>query len=233
MSIAPRPLIRNISKLTFALAAIVLFSLSVAGNANAAEYRYWTFWTQEGDSWVFSPVGSASTNPPEGSAQAWRFDATSPSVPGVPPADSPGAVFERACSDVLPIVGTKRVAIVIDSGDPALSPEGEVPPAPTAYCSVGKLDTNGYDLLKTVVELRTDNGFICGISGYPASECATPVANYVVSTPPQSITEQIVPDVARDAALASTDTTMAQLGSAIVIGLLAVAGFFFWRRSKS
>jgi len=125
------------------------------------------------------------------------------------------------------------VAIVIDSGDPALSPEGEVPPAPTAYCAVGKLDTHGYDLLKTIVELRTDNGFICGISGYPASECATPVDDYVVSTPPQPITEQIVPDVARDAALASSDTTMAQLGSAIVIGLLAVAGFYFWRRRKS
>jgi hypothetical protein len=233
MSIAPRSLIRNIGKLTFALAATVMFTLSVAGNANAAEYKYWTFWTQEGDSWVFSPVGSASTNPPEGSAQAWRFDATSPSVPGVPPADSPSAVFERACSDVLPIVGTKRVAIVIDSGDPALSPEGEVPPAPTAYCAVGKLDTHGYDLLKTVVELRTDNGFICGISGYPASECATPVADYVVSTAPQPLTEPIVPDVARDAALASSDTTMAQLGSAFVIGLLAVAGFFFWRRRKS
>lgn len=233
MSIAPRPLIRNTSKWITVLAAIIVFPLSVAGNANAAEYKYWTFWTQEGDSWVFSPVGSASTNPPEGSAQAWRFDATSPSVPGLPPADLPDAVFERACGDVLPIVRTKRVAIVIDSGDPALSPEGETPPAPTAYCAVGKPDTNGYDLLKTVVALRTDNGFICGISGYPASECATPIADYVMSIEPQSITDPVVPDEVRDANIASSDTAMAQLGSAIVIGLLAVAGFYFWRRSKS
>lgn len=233
MPTASRPLIRNVGKLCTALAATLSFSLSVAGHANAAEYRYWNFWTQEGDSWVFSPVGSASTNPAEGSAQAWRFDATSPSVPGMPPADAPSAVFERACSDVLPIVGTKRVAIVIDSGDPALSPEREVPPAPTAYCAVGKLDTHGYDLLKTIVKLRTDNGFICGISGYPASECATPVANYVASTPPQPITEQLIPDGAPDAGIASSDTAMAQLGSAMVIGLLAIAGLFYWRRSKA
>ena len=230
MSIASRPLIQKVS---VALGATLMFCMSVAGNANAAEYKYWTFWTQEGDSWVFSPVGSASTNPPEGSAQAWRFDATSPSVAGIPPADLPGAVFERACGDVLPIVGTKRVAIVIDSGDPALSPEGEVPPSPIAYCAVGKVDTHGYDLLKTVVELRTDNGFVCGISGYPVSECATPVNDYVAATPPQPITQELVADVVKDAAVASSQTSMAQLGSALVIGLLAVAGFFYWRRSKS
>lgn len=233
MLIAPRPLIRNLILMIVAFAATLMFSVSVAGNANAAEYRYWTFWTAEGDSWVFSPVGSASTNPAEGSTQAWRFDATSPTVAGAPPADSPSAVFDRACGEVLPLVGVKRVAIVIDAGDPALSPEGEVPPAPTAYCAVGKVDTNGYDLLKTVVQLRTDNGFICGISGYPVSECATPVSDYVASTPAQPITEELVPDVARDAAVASEQTTTAQLGSALVIGLLAVAGFFFWRRRKS
>ena len=230
MSIASRPLIRNMS---LALIAMLMFSLSVAGNANAAAYRYWTFWTQDGDSWVFSPVGSASTNPAEGSAQAWRFDATSPSVAGVAPADSPNAVFQRACGDVMPIVGTKRVAFVIDAGDPALAPEGETPPAPTAYCAVGKLDTSGYDLLKTVVELRTDNGFICGISGYPVSECATPVADYAPSASPQPISEPIVTDVARDAAIASGQTSMAQLGSALVFGMLAVAGLFFWWRRKS
>jgi hypothetical protein len=230
MSIAPRPLIRNIS---LVLVTTLMFSLSVAGNANAAEYRYWNFWIQEGNSWIFSSVGPASTNPPEGSVQAWRFDATSPSVAGFAPADPPNTVFERACSDVLPIVGTKRVAIVIDAGDPALAPDGEVPPLPTAYCAVGKLDTHGYDLLKTVVELRSDNGFICGISGYPASECATPVTDYVNSTPPQPIAQQLVPDASRDADIASSETSLAQLGSALVIGLLAVAGFFFWRRSKS
>lgn len=230
MLIAPRPLIRNVS---FALVATLMFFISVAGNASAAEYRYWTFWTQESDTWTYSPLGPASTNPAEGSAQAWRFDATSPSVAGMAPADLPGAVFERACSDVVPITGTKRVAFVIDSGDPALAPEGETPPTPIAYCAVGKLDTNGYDLLKTIVELRTDNGFICGITGYPASECATPVADYVASASPQPITEPTVSDVARDAAIASEDTSLAQLGSALVFGLLAVAGFFFWRRSKT
>ncbi len=230
MSIASRPLIQKVS---LALGATLVFYMSVAGNVNAAEYRYWTFWTQEGDSWVFSPVGSASTNPPGGSAQAWRFDVTSPSVAGNPPADLPGAVFERACGDVLPIVGTKRVAIVIDSGDPALAPEGEVPPSPTAYCAIGKLDAHGYDLLKTVVELRTDNGFVCGISGYPAVECATPVTDYVASIPAQPIAQELIPDVSRDAEVASGQTSLAQLGSALVIGLLAVAGFFFWRRSKS
>jgi hypothetical protein len=230
MSIASRSLIRNLS---FVLVATLLFSVSVAGNAHATTYRYWTFWTPEGDSWAFSPLGSASTNPIEGSAQAWRFDATSPSVPGVPPADLPSEVFERACSDVTPIVGTKRVAIVIDSGDPALAPDGETPPSPTAYCAVGKLDTNGYDLLKTVVELRTDNGFICGISGYPVSECAVPVTDYVASVGPQPITEPVVSDVVKDAALGSEQTNLAQLGSALVFGLIVIAGFFFWWRSRS
>ena len=229
MSIASRPLIQKVS---LALGATLMFCMSVAGHASAADYRYWNFWTQEGDSWVFSPVGSASTNPPEGSAQAWRFDASSPTDAGAPPADSPTEVFERVCGDVMPIVETKRVAIVIDAGDPALAPEGEVPPSPTAYCAVGKIDTHGYDLLKTVVELRTDNGFICGISGYPESECATPVTDYVASISPQPITQELAPDVSRDADVASGQTSLAQLGSALVIGLLAVAGFFFWRRSR-
>ncbi len=230
MSIAPRPLIRNLS---FVLATTLLFSLSVAGNANAAAYRYWNFWTQNGDSWSFSPVGSASTNPAEGSAQAWRFDASSPSVAGVAPADSPSAVFERACGTLTPIVGTKRVAIVIDSGDPALAPDGESPPAPVAYCAVGKVDANGYDLLKTVVKLRTDNGFICAISSYPARECATPVADYVASESAQPITDPVVPEAAEEPASTSDQSTLAPMGTALVIGLIAVAGFYFWRRSKS
>jgi hypothetical protein len=230
MSIAPRPRIRNIS---LVLVTTLMFSLSVAGNANAAEYRYWNFWTQEGDSWIFSPVGPASTNPLEGSAQAWRFDASSPTASGAPPADSPTEVFESVCGDVTPIVGTKRIAIVIDAGDPALAPDGEVPPSPTAYCAVGKPDTHGYDLLKTVVKLRTDSGLVCAISGYPESECAAPVTDYIASTPPQPIAQEPLPVVSQDADLAPSETGLAQLGSALVIGLLAVAGFFFWRRSKS
>ncbi len=230
MPLAPRSLIRNLS---FVLVTTLLFSLSVAGDAQATTYRYWNFWTQDGDTWSYSPVGPASTNPAEGSAQAWRFDASSPTVAGLAPADSPSAVFESACSGVTPIAGTKRIAIVIDSGDQALAPEGETPPAPIAYCAVGTLDANGYDLVKSVVVLRTDNGFICGISGYPASECATPVAGYVASASPEPITIDAVPVSADESAKSSDQPSLAPIGTALVIGLLAVAGFYFWRRSKS
>jgi len=230
MTIASRTLIRNLG---FVLAAILIFSVSVSGNASAATYRYWNFWTQNATSWSFSPVGPASTNPAEGSAQAWRFDASSPSVPGVAPADSPKAVFERACADVMPIVGTKRVAIVIDSGDPALAPDGETPSAPVAYCAVGKVDTNGYDLLKTIVELRTDNGLICGISGYPANECAAPVSDYLASESAQPITDAVVIQDLEATTPPSETSSLAPIGTAVVVGLIAVAGFYFWRRRKA
>jgi len=227
---APRSLTRNLS---LVFVAILLFSLSAVAGAQATAYRYWNFWTQDGDTWSYSPVGPASTNPAEGSAQAWRFDASSPSVAGLAPADSPTVVFERACAAVSPIKGSKRVAILIDSGDLALAPQGETPPAPVAYCAVGTLDANGYNLLKNIVELRTDNGFICGISGYPVSECATPVADYVASTPPESITSDLVPISADETPRSSEQSSHAPLGTALVFGLLAVAGFYFWRRSRS
>ena len=65
---APRSLTRNVS---LVFVAILLFSLSAVAGAQATAYRYWNFWTQDGDTWSYSPVGPASTNPAEGSAQAW------------------------------------------------------------------------------------------------------------------------------------------------------------------
>ena len=61
---APRSLIRNLG---LVLVTILLFSLSAAVGAQATAYRYWNFWTQDGDTWSYSPVGPASTNPAEGS----------------------------------------------------------------------------------------------------------------------------------------------------------------------
>ncbi|MBT4948709.1 MAG: hypothetical protein HON35_02870, partial [Actinobacteria bacterium] len=118
-------------------------------------------------------------------------------------------------------------------GDLALAPQGETPPAPVAYCAVGTLDANGYNLLKNIVELRTDNGFICGISGYPLSECATPVADYVASTPPEPITTNQAAVITENPAEPAAQSSLAPLGTALVFGLLAVAGFYFWRRSRS
>ena len=54
---APRSLIRNLG---LVLVTILLFSLSAAAGAQATAYRYWNFWTQDGDTWSYSPVGPAS-----------------------------------------------------------------------------------------------------------------------------------------------------------------------------
>ena len=78
--------------------ALLLFSVSSAGVASAYYVPVLEFLDPNGDTWSYSPIGSASTTPTEGSAQAWRFDASSPSVPSLAPADQPAEVFDIACA---------------------------------------------------------------------------------------------------------------------------------------
>jgi hypothetical protein len=65
------------------------------------------------------------------------------------------------------------------------------------------------------------------------SECATPVADYVASTPPEPIATNQAAVIADNPAEPAAQSSLAPLGTALVFGLLAVAGFYFWRRSRS
>jgi hypothetical protein len=51
-----------------------------------------------------------------------------------------------------------------------------VPPKTISSCALVKTGATGVDVLNTAVEVRNDSsGLLCGIEGYPASECAPEV----------------------------------------------------------
>jgi hypothetical protein len=145
--------------------------------ADATSYRFWSYWTG-GSDWTFSSEGAAR-RPPDGSVDGWRFAISPASSSTIPPRQSPS--FHKLCGSTPAQDGDKRVGLVVDFGTSADAPEGESPPSMIATCAVVPDDANGYEVLMTVAQLRTDSGLICGINGYPANECGVPVADPTTS----------------------------------------------------
>jgi hypothetical protein len=144
-----------------------------AAPAQATSYRFWSYWTG-GSDWTFSNQGAAR-RPADGAVEGWRFAISPATSSTIPPRHSPS--FSTLCGNTSAEDGKKRVGLVIDSGTTADAPEGESPPALIATCAVVPDDATGYDILLTVAQLRTDAGLICGINGYPATECGVAVSD--------------------------------------------------------
>lgn len=167
--------------LTLRRAVVVLAATTAAlgwvvAPADATSYRFWSYWSG-GSDWTFASQG-ASRRPTDGAVEGWRFAISEASSSSTPPRHSPG--FAQLCGDTDPVDGNKRVGLVIDAGTDADAPDGESPPALVATCVVVPTDANGYDVLAAAgMQLRTDGGLICGINGYPATECGVPVADPV------------------------------------------------------
>lgn len=145
-----------------------------AGTAEATSYRYWSYWTGGGDAWSFSTQGAAR-RPADGTVDGWRFSVSEASSSTTPPRREPS--FARICGDTEPVTGSKRVGLVVDFGTTSDAPTGETPPAMLARCVVVPEDANGYEVLSTAVTLRTQDGLVCGMAGYPATECGAPAAD--------------------------------------------------------
>jgi hypothetical protein len=203
----------------FAAAAAILFS---AGAAQASTYRFWNFWTAENNVWTYSQLGPASTFPTDGSVQGWVFAATDVTSESMTPAVELEGAFESACGGIEVGVDQKRVALVLDSGSPDIAPVGQTPPAVVVVCAVGDMDASGYELLNSVTTLRTENGFVCAINGYPAMECSAVYEPAVVES-----SESID---AVDVKTPRESNALAPIATALIIGLAAVTGFYFWRR---
>lgn len=155
---------------SIATSVAVLVGLSATA-AHASAYRYWSYWDGSAGTWTFSSTGPAFSIPSDGDVLGWTFGITSEDG-GVEaqPANSPD--FASVCGAADPSPGSKRVALIIEPGDVRVAPEGETPFAPIATCVIAEDDDTGYDVLRSVVEVRTDNGLVCGLAGYPAAECA-------------------------------------------------------------
>ena len=155
--------------LALALAAVVLISAP----AHAAEYRYWTYWQAPAGAaaWAFATQGPGTAVPGDGAVEGWAFGVTTESG-SQDDAPTVGPDFAAVCGTTPVDAGRKRVALVVDPGPAVIAPTGQAPPAPVSTCVVADADATGYDVLRSVVDVRTDGGLVCGIAGYPTGECA-------------------------------------------------------------
>lgn len=161
------------------LAAFValLAVVALAGPAQAASYRYWSFWLGSTGTWVAAPVGPGEYPVVDRDVQGWRFGITA-DAPATPPDNAP--VFADLCPALdaaSPAAGQFRVAVVVDAGYRADAPTGEVPPADSISCVTVPEGATGNQALAAAVTVTDDQGMICSINGYPAAECTPEVAD--------------------------------------------------------
>ncbi|WP_446457959.1 SCO2322 family protein [Streptomyces rochei] len=156
------------------LAAFML--IGTAGQAQAAGYRYWSFWDRDGDTWVYATQGPSLARPSDGDVQGFRFAVSADSQDAARPRGT--ADFASICAKTQAKEGTKRVALVLDFGTASDAPSGETPPAARTACAQVSPDATTADALAAVADpLRYDNSaLLCAIAGYPKSGCGEQVA---------------------------------------------------------
>ncbi|MFC8537400.1 SCO2322 family protein [Streptomyces sp. NPDC057249] len=167
------------SRLARALVLLVVgavLALLGAGTAQAAGYRYWSYWEGSASGWSYATQGPSLVRPEDGSVQGFRFSVSADSQDASRPRRAPD--FAKICADTPAKDGSKRVAVVIDPGTAADAPDGETPPPPRTACARVAKDASGAEALAAVAKpLRYDtSAMLCAISGYPATGCGEQVS---------------------------------------------------------
>lgn len=154
------------------MVAVMTTVTLMPGAARAqTSYRYWSYWVG-GDAWTYSTRGPGFRTPPDAGVEGYRFvvspkdgsQASPPSLPGTYDQLCPGQPGAAA--------GQKRVAVVLDYGPAGIAPVGETTAATSVQCVVVDQAATGLQVLQKVAQLRfNSSGLICGIQGFPATEC--------------------------------------------------------------
>ncbi len=160
----------------FALLVAALAVCAAAPTAQAAGYRYWSFWDREGSSWMYATQGPSTAVPSDGAVQGFRFTLSEDSSDAATPRGT--ATFGTICARTPAQDGKKRVALVIDFGTKSESPSGETPPKQRTVCARVAEDATTAEALASVAKpLRYDsNALLCAIAGYPSAGCGEEVA---------------------------------------------------------
>lgn len=160
---------------TAALAAALVAALIAPLSAHAVGYQFWGYYLLADDEWSLATEGMGTTVPEDGSVHGLRY-AVSSGEDVRAPRDT--LTFEEVCADVEAEDGSKRVALVIDTGRNVDAPDGETPPGAGAQCVMADEDATTLDVVDLAVEdVRTDeDGMLCGLAGFPATGCSQEVA---------------------------------------------------------
>ncbi|MBD0707953.1 hypothetical protein BU197_05905 [Streptomyces sp. CBMA291] len=223
---------RTGARLAGALAgALLILAGTAAAPAQAAGYRYWSFWESAGGKpWTYATQGAATARPGDGDLVGFRFAVSSGTSDATKPTTAPG--FTTICGDATPKSGEKRVGVVVDFGGAQDAPPGENPPQPPVRvgCAVIREDASAAEALAILVKpLRYDSSaMLCGIAGYPARGCGEQVAEQTASPAPD--TTATAPPAATD----GTDGTDTGGGPSFGVlaggaAVLALGGAAVWK----
>jgi uncharacterized membrane protein YgcG len=181
---------RRLGAVVTAFAVAAAPGVLAAPAADAASYRYWSYWTVTDAAWKFAQVGPTTLRPKDGDVQGWRFAVTTDSTSAARPRLAPSTAFDDVCGSTARPDGQKRVALVVDFGTAADASSGDEPPSDPlrGECVVTGTAADGWDVLVTAgYAIRSDDGgLICGLAGYPAKGCGEAVVDPPKTSEPGS-----------------------------------------------
>ncbi|MEU2773184.1 SCO2322 family protein [Streptomyces sp. NPDC007162] len=196
------------------LTVLLLAAWGSVGRAEAAGYRYWSFWERDGARWTYATQGPSTARPADGAVEGFRFAVSEDSGDASRPRGT--ADFGTICAGTDAVRGKKRVALVVDFGTTADAPSGERPPARRTACAVVSADATSAEALAAVAKpLRYDtNALLCAIAGYPEKGCG----------------EQVTAD---SGGPADSGPSVGLLAGAGMVAVLAAGAFWQARRRKN
>ncbi|MFF1477754.1 SCO2322 family protein [Streptomyces sp. NPDC058301] len=225
MSVALPVLRRAVSGLALAL-ALTFGAGAVAAPAQAAGYRYWSFWDRQGTTWTYATQGPATAHPSDGDVQGFRFAVSADSKDAASPRTAP--TFDEVCASTPAKPGRKRVALALDFGTPQDAPGGETPPAARTACAQVPEDATTADALAAVAKpLRYNSAaLLCAIAGYPHTGCGEQVSGKTQTKTPNQSAEP------KNSAAKSSDSGPSLGLLAGIAAILAVAAAAIWQSRR-